>query len=401
MDKYWIVKKCIDEMDYFGLLASGAPNDEFEEEVKKIAAGITDSSTMQEIAGIIAEIFDKSFGNGEQPNVFMDCAEKIYSGLQAQKNIKFYETIDSTNIAAKQEAQKGAPSGTLIVADRQTAGRGRRGRSWSSPAGTNIYCTLILRPDFAQDKASMLTLLMALSVVRGVQKTLQADTTDIADGEEEAIQWDKAFVEKATRLDRVFAVEGEDKTVQADKVSVTDKRGEALGIKDSTVASAEKKFPSIGIKWPNDVVVDGKKICGILTELSTESDGGWYVVIGVGINVGRQDFAPELADKATSLETEFGRKFSRSLLLAHIMEVFEEDYDLFCRQGSLVGMKERYEQLLVNKDREVTVLDPKGEYQGIARGINEEGELLVELPDGKVTQVCAGEVSVRGIYGYV
>ncbi|MCM1186726.1 MAG: biotin--[acetyl-CoA-carboxylase] ligase [Lachnoclostridium sp.] len=273
-----------------------------------------------------------------------EIADKMQTSW-AGKNIKFYESIDSTNIAAKREAGKGVPSGTLVVADMQTAGRGRRGRSWSSPAGTNIYYTLILRPDFAQDKASMLTLLMALSVVRGIKKVLQADETEIV----------------------------------------------RIG----------KAFPAIGIKWPNDVVINGKKICGILTEMSTESDGGWYVVIGVGINVRQQDFAPELADKATSLEAEFGRKFSRSFLLAHIMKAFEEDYDLFCRQGSLRGMKERYESLLVNKDREVTVLDPKGEYRGIARGINEEGELLVELPGGKVTQVCAGEVSVRGIYGYV
>ncbi|MCM1326151.1 MAG: biotin--[acetyl-CoA-carboxylase] ligase [Bacteroidales bacterium] len=314
-----------------------------------------------------------------------EIADKMQTSW-AGKKIKFYESIDSTNIAAKQEAEKGAPSGTLIVADMQTAGRGRRGRSWSSPAGTNIYYTLILRPDFAQDKASMLTLLMALSVVKGLKKTLQADETDTTDQEEEAIQPDEAFVEKATRLDRVFAVEGGDKILSADK---------------KEIVQIDKAFAAISIKWPNDVVANGKKICGILTEMGIESDGGWYVVIGVGINVGRQDFAPELADKATSLEAEFGRKFSRSLLLAHIMEAFEKDYDLFCRQGSLAGLKERYEQLLVNKDREVTVLDPKGEYQGIARGINEEGELLVELPDGKIAQVCAGEVSVRGIYGYV
>ncbi len=174
--------------------------------------------------------------------------------------VKFYDSLDSTNLMAKAEAEKGAPSGTLIVADMQTAGRGRRGKAWESPKGTNIYNTLILRPDFEPKKASMLTLLMALAVVEGVEKTCL--------------------------------------TQEQDKV--------------------EEPLP--GIKWPNDVVINGRKICGILTEMNFAKDGRWYVIIGTGINVGQQTFVPELAERATSLAEEYERRISRSLLLAHVME---------------------------------------------------------------------------------
>lgn len=289
----------------------------------------------------------------EQPEVYDEkhITDKIKTNW-AGRPVQFYDSVGSTNLVAKAEAEAGAPSGTLIVADMQTAGRGRRGRAWESPKGTNIYNTLILRPDFEPEKASMLTLLMALAVVEGVEKTLMADGKDAAIGEE---------------------------------------------------------IPKISIKWPNDVVVNGRKICGILTEMSMGQDGDWYVVIGVGINVGWQMFAPELEDKATSLEAEYCKgisslipsRISRSMLIAHIMEAFEADYEVFCKHGNLSGVKERYESLLVNRDKEVAVLDPKGEYTGIARGIQPTGELLVELPNGQMQAVCAGEVSVRGIYGYV
>lgn len=251
--------------------------------------------------------------------------------------INRYGSIDSTNAQAKRDAANGAEHGTLIVADMQTAGRGRRGRQWSSPAGANIYFTLLLRPGFAPDKASMLTLVMALAVAEGVKKAFS-------------------------------------------------------GIPDC---------PAPGIKWPNDIVVNGRKVCGILTELSVKQERIDYVIIGVGVNVKRQEFAPELADKAASLEAECGQSLSREALLAYIMESFQEYYTLFEGQENLAGLRESYDRMLVNRNHEVCVLDPKGEYRGIATGITDTGELCVELPDGSQTKVYAGEVSVRGIYGYV
>lgn len=246
--------------------------------------------------------------------------------------VSFYDTVNSTNLRAKLDADNGAPEGALVVADMQTAGRGRRGRTWSSPAGLNVYFTLILKPQYVPDKASMVTLVMALAVAEGIRETCGVEA---------------------------------------------------------------------GIKWPNDIVANGKKVCGILTEMSVERDFIHHVVIGVGINVGLQEFAPELAATATSLQAECGRNVPKAALVANIMKAFEKHYEVFRGKADLSGLIGSYNEMLVNRDREVRVLDPKGEYSGIARGINEVGELLVELPDGRVEKVYAGEVSVRGIYGYV
>ena len=126
-----------------------------------------------------------------------------------------------------------------------------------------------------------------------------------------------------------------------------------------------------------------------------------HIVIGVGINVRKQEFPEEIRDRAAAIDEQCGFRISRSQLIADIMEAFEEDYEIFLRTHDLKGLRASYAELLVNQDREVCVLDPKGEYRGIARGINDQGELLVERPDGTVEEVYAGEVSVRGIYGYV
>lgn len=243
-----------------------------------------------------------------------------------------YDVAASTNLQAKIDAENGAGHGTLVVADMQTAGRGRRGRAWSSPPGTNVYFSLILKPEIAPDLASMLTPVMGLAVAEGIRRTCGA----------------KAM-----------------------------------------------------IKWPNDVVVGGKKVCGILAEMSVERDFIHYIVIGVGINVGLQEFPEDVAATAGCLQGACGKKVSRAELVANVMRIFEECYDIFKGKGNLSGLLERYERLLVNCGREVRILDPKGEFQGIARGINELGELLVEQTDGSLQNVYAGEVSVRGIYGYV
>lgn len=261
--------------------------------------------------------------------------ESIQKELQTRNIVcvvRFCESIDSTNVLADQMAKSGALHGTLIVADRQTAGRGRRGRTWESPAGRNLYFTLILRPDIMPDKASMLTLVMAQAVQQAVSRQAQVPCC---------------------------------------------------------------------IKWPNDLVMNGKKITGILTEMHLEAGKIGHVLIGVGVNVGMQEFPDELADKATGIEHECGRMPDRNILLAEILKAFEEEYELFLEKQDLSGMRERYNACLVNYGREVRVLDPKGEYNGIALGINNAGELIVELPDRTLTTVYSGEVSVRGIYGYV
>lgn len=250
----------------------------------------------------------------------------------AGRSVIFYDTLPSTNLQAKLDAERGAQEGTLIVADSQTAGRGRRGRSWSSPPGANVYFTLILKPDFGPGKAACVALVMGLAVAEGIRNACGVET---------------------------------------------------------------------GIKWPNDIVVQGKKVCGILAEMSVEHDFIHYIVVGVGINVKEQEFAPEIGDRAVSLWQECGRNVPRAQLVAEVMEAFEGYYEDFLREGFPGRLMEQYNRLLVNRDREVLVLDPQGEFRGISRGVNGEGLLLVEREDGSVVEVYAGEVSVRGIYGYV
>lgn len=155
------------------------------------------------------------------------------------------------------------------------------------------------------------------------------------------------------------------------------------------------------IKWPNDIVVNGKKICGILTEMSTEIDYINHVVIGIGINVNMESFPEDIAKTATSLRIEAGKEFRRFELIAAIMEHFEKAYEAVCEAGSLEPIMEDYNRLLVNCGRRVRVLEPEHEYDALALGIDKTGELQVECEDGSRKSVFAGEVSVRGIYGYV
>ena len=155
------------------------------------------------------------------------------------------------------------------------------------------------------------------------------------------------------------------------------------------------------IKWPNDLVLNGKKICGILTEMSTELMEIQYVITGIGINVNQREFPPEIRDTATSLSLEAGRSFRRSSLIAAILKAFEKDYAAFLKTGDLSLLLEEYNACLVNRGKEVCILDPSGEYRAVAEGIDESGSLLVTLPDGTRREIISGEVSVRGIYGYV
>ena len=251
----------------------------------------------------------------------------------AGRNLVFHQVTGSTNTDAAELAAAGAVHGTLVIADRQQAGRGRRGRVWESPAGENVFMSIVLRPRIPAEKAPMLTLVMALALAEGIS-----------------------------------VISG----VQA------------------------------GIKWPNDIVIHRHKICGILTEMHMNSDGSIRdVVIGVGINVNMQEFPASIRDMAGSLYTETGEKYDRNELIASVMEHFEKNYDIFAEAESLAPLKAAYEERLLNMEQEVRVLDPTGEYTGRALGITLTGELTVESENGNITEVNAGEVSVRGLYGYV
>ena len=248
----------------------------------------------------------------------------------AGKTVHFARETDSTNLWIKRLAKEGAPEGTLALAEFQSAGRGRLGRSWEVPEGTSVMMSILLRPKFEPQYAPMLTLVMGMAVAKAVKK---------------------------------------------------------LGF-------------DVSIKWPNDVVVSHKKICGILTEMGVRDGKIDYAVIGVGINVNIREFPEEMADKATSLYLESGREFERSQIPGLVMEAFEEYYEKFAATCDLSGLKEEYESILANYNQPVRVL-AKEPYEGVARGITDGGELLVEKTDGTIVAVSAGEVSVRGLYSYV
>ena len=248
----------------------------------------------------------------------------------AGKTVHFAREIDSTNLWIKRLAKEGAPEGTLALAEFQSAGRGRLGRSWEVPEGTSVMMSILLRPKFEPQYAPTLTLVMGMAVAKAVKK---------------------------------------------------------LGF-------------DVSIKWPNDVVVSHKKICGILTEMGVRDGKIDYAVIGVGINVNIKEFPEEMVDKATSLYLESGKEFDRSQIPGLVMEAFEKYYEKFAATCDLSGLKEEYESILANYNQPVRVL-AKEPYEGVARGITDGGELLVEKTDGTIVAVSAGEVSVRGLYSYV
>lgn len=158
----------------------------------------------------------------------------------------------------------------------------------------------------------------------------------------------------------------------------------------------------VKIKWPNDVLVNKKKVCGILTEMATKEDHSIdHIIIGVGINVNQKTFPEEISNIATSLYIEKGERYSRADIILAIMEFFEYYFDIFCQSGDLSDVVALYDSFLINRDEKVRVLDPKGEYTGTASGINDFGELIIQKEDGSFTRVSSGEVSVRGVYGYV
>lgn len=171
----------------------------------------------------------------------------------------------------------------------------------------------------------------------------------------------------------------------------------ALAVADVLSKLTELK---VEIKWPNDILIGGKKVCGILTEMQTKPDGIECVVIGTGINVNNSAFPLEIMDKATSLMIETGKRWSRADIIVSVMDHFEYYYDLFIGCGDLSALVNIYDGYLVNKGKRVRVLDPKGEYEGEAEGITDVGELVVKKDDGSYVRVSSGEVSVRGVYGY-
>jgi BirA family biotin operon repressor/biotin-[acetyl-CoA-carboxylase] ligase len=155
------------------------------------------------------------------------------------------------------------------------------------------------------------------------------------------------------------------------------------------------------IKWPNDIVVDGRKVCGILTEMSTELNDIHYVVVGIGINVNTEVFSEDIAKVAASMHTITGRYYVRSEIIRDVWRAFEHYYDRFMQTEDLSLLVQDYNRHLINREQRVYIEGRDRKFDGIAEGIDAEGCLLVRMDDGRIERILSGEVSVRGILGYV
>lgn len=248
------------------------------------------------------------------------------------QEIEYFPVTDSTNQRIRTFAEAGKENGLLVIAEEQTGGKGSRGRSWVSPPGTGIWMSILLRPELEPTKASMITIVAALAIVKALEQT----------------------------------------------VSIP-----------------------VKIKWPNDIVMNGKKVCGILTEMSADMEAVRYIIVGIGINANTENFPEDLLDRATSIFKESGKKIDRTALVAEFCFQFERYYERFLEAGNLRFLKVDYEAYLINIGKEVKIIKNKKEKIRRALGINELGGLIVEKEDGTKECVFSGEVSVRGLYGYV
>ncbi|MBO4337666.1 MAG: biotin--[acetyl-CoA-carboxylase] ligase [Lachnospiraceae bacterium] len=271
------------------------------------------------------------------PDIFS--AQQIQRALRTKELAKKVVFFETTGSTNNdcRQLMEQGEKSILVAAANQSAGKGRRGRQWMSQENASVSFSLGLRPGLEASRISMLTLVMALAVQRAIKKQ--------------------------TGLESL-------------------------------------------IKWPNDLIIDSRKICGILTEMNMEMEYVSSVVVGVGINVSQTEFPEEIRDKAASLKICLGKTgkqdpVSRAALTAECVNCFEELYESVVKAGNLSPIRKEYEEKLVNVGRYVSVSDPAGSFVGTARGINDKGMLIVETEDNAIKEVYAGEVSVRGVYGYV
>jgi BirA family biotin operon repressor/biotin-[acetyl-CoA-carboxylase] ligase len=239
------------------------------------------------------------------------------------RHIIHYFRTDSTNAVALKLAGEGAEQGTVVLAEEQTAGRGRLGRTWYSEKSSGIYTSIILRPPLAPAAAPVLTLMAGLAV----QKAVTATT----------------------------------------------------GL-------------SVDIRWPNDLLVGGKKVCGILTEMSAEVDRLHAVVLGIGMNVNHCRMPAELENSATSLRMEAHRAISRLQVFVALLRELERHYQMLLKSGNR-AITERWEAASTfAHGKRVYVSTPAGVAQATTTGLDPSGALNVQYDDGRQESLVAGEV---------
>lgn len=250
-----------------------------------------------------------------------------------QNTIFCYDTVDSTNNIAKAMAKDGAPEGTIIIAQTQTAGRGRLGRSFHAPQGLGIYFSLILRPNCHPEQLMHLTCAVAVAMCNAVES--------------------------------------------------------CTGFRPQ-------------VKWINDLIANRKKLGGILTELSVNSQTGLvdWAVVGIGINCGHktEDFPSELQSIATSLLQATGKCITPAELAPHMITALHTmRKDLFSKQQTMMNT---YRKDCITLGRQVILLRGEEAKPGKALDVDDQGGLIMDFGDGKPYAVQSGEVSVRDFCGY-
>lgn len=247
------------------------------------------------------------------------------------KNFHFLPEIDSTNDQLVRMARQGAPHGTVLIADRQTSGKGRLGRSFLSLPGVGIYMSILLRPKCRPQELMHLTCATGVHICDAIEK--------------------------------------------------------AVGLRP-------------GIKWTNDIVVGRKKLAGILTKLSLTPDGRVdYAIVGVGLNCSQTEFPEELRGKACSLHMVLGTTVDRAKIAAAMMEgLYEMDRDLLTGREEML---QRYRRDCITIGQDISLVRGDETRYGHALDVDQEGALIVRFPNGSVEAVSSGEVSVRGMYGYL
>lgn len=251
---------------------------------------------------------------------------EIVKGLDTEvlgrREIIHFQQTDSTNLRARELADQGAPEGTLVVAERQTQGRGRKGRTWFSPQGAGIYASLILRPSISPHEATRITFLTAVAVAESLLQLTDLD---------------------------------------------------------------------VRIKWPNDILVKGKKLAGILTEISAERGLLDYAVVGLGMNVNTSDFPEEVSHRATSILIEAGKRFPRTdLLRGYLRE--EESCLGRLRTDGFEPILRRWKELADTIGKEIRVEMMDATYEGWVEDIDPEGVLILKDRKGGSHRIVSGDV---------
>lgn len=251
-------------------------------------------------------------------------AELICSGLDTRiigRNILYYPSVTSTNEIAKKEAGRGVEEGTVVIADEQTAGRGRLKRNWLTPAG-NIALSVILYPE--EQILPSLIMMTSLAVSHSIKAITGLETQ---------------------------------------------------------------------IKWPNDVLINAKKVCGILIESDIRNEKINYVIIGIGINVNTgKDVLSGVQFPATSLNIESGKEISRLYIIRELIKAMDNLYGIITSGGSVFN---EWRDRLITLGKEVRVTSGKEIIEGIAESVEVDGSLLVRSPDGNLKRVVAGDVTLR------